>query len=264
MSARQVTPEELVEELERRFRAEQPSALAFDGDGTLWSGDVGEDVFRFAVKHGRLRDAARAQIDHEASSRGLPSFADVNATAESLFEAYLAHRYPEPDMCELMTWCFAGHSLAEMTELTSQALLAAGHAERLHQELRPVLHFAQSRGLRAIVVSASPRVVVEVAASAWGFAATDIAASTPLVVSGIIAPRMDGALPYAAGKCIAGRALLGSRHWLASFGDNAFDLEMLREAELGVAVRPKPALRARLDEVPGVLLLSDQASSVLQ
>jgi phosphatidylglycerophosphatase C len=256
MSARPIEPAELVMELEWRLHSDRPSALAFDGDGTLWSGDVGEDLFRFAVRHGRLREAARAQIDHEATSRGFQVFADVNATAEHLFEAYLAHRFPEREMCELMTWCFAGHTVPEMTQLSAEALQVTGHAERLHQELAPVLKFAQKRGLRTIVVSASPRAIVELAASAWGFAPADIAASTPIIVSGVIAPRMDGALPYAAAKCVAGRALLGTTHWLASFGDNVFDIEMLVEAEVGVAVRPKPALRARLAEVPGVLVLA--------
>ena len=264
MTARPVTPDDLVAELERRLHADRPSALAFDGDGTLWSGDVGEDVFRFAVRNGRLREAARAQIEHEATSRGFGTFSDVNETAEHLFEAYLAHRYPEREMCELMTWCFAGHTLSEMKQLASEALLAASHSDRLHPEVAPVLHFARSRGVRTIVVSASPRAIVELAAGAWGFAATDVAAGTPLVVSGVIAPRMDGALPYAAAKCVAGRGLLGAAHWLASFGDNVFDLEMLLEAEVGVAVRPKPALRARLSEVPGALLLANDASSLAQ
>jgi phosphatidylglycerophosphatase C len=262
MSARPITPNELVAELEQRLRVDRPSALAFDGDGTLWSGDVGEDVFRFAVRHGRLREAARAQIEYEATTRGFDTFADVNATAEHLFEAYLAHRYPEREMCELMTWCFAGHTLPEMKQLAAEALLAASHSERLHQELAPVLRFARSHGVRTIVVSASPRAIVELAAGAWAFAATDVAASTPLVVGGVIAPQMDGALPYAAAKCVAGRALLDGSHWLATFGDNVFDLEMLLEAEVGVAVRPKPALRSRLAEVPGVLLLSNDAPSL--
>jgi len=76
------------------FARDRSNALAFDGDGTLWSGDVGEDLFRFAVGNGRLREAARAQIEHEATTRGFDAFADLNATAEHLFEAYLAHRYP--------------------------------------------------------------------------------------------------------------------------------------------------------------------------
>jgi phosphatidylglycerophosphatase C len=250
-----VSPAELVRELESRLRADRPSALAFDADGTLWSGDVGEDVFRFAVEHGRLRAEARPEIDQQAKSRGFECFADVNATAQQLFEAYLAGNYPEREICELMTWCFAGHSLEEMLELAREALSAAKHDQRLNEELRPILDFARDNAVRAIVISASPRATVELAASAWGFAAHDIAAATPLVVSGVIAPAMASPLPYGACKCVAGRALLGTSHWLGAFGDNVFDLEMLLEAELGVAVRPKPALRARLTEIPGVRLL---------
>ena len=264
MSAPRVTvsPANLVRELQSRLRADRPSALAFDADGTLWSGDVGEDVFRFAVENGRLREAARAELELQATSRGFESFADVNGTAQHLFDAYLAGRYPEREICELMTWCFAGHTVPEMTELAREALAVTRHGERLNEELRPILEFARGHGLRTIVISASPRATVELAASAWGFAARDIAASTPRVVSGVIAPAMAGPLPYGAAKCVAGRALLGTAHWLGAFGDNVFDLEMMQEAELGVAVRPKPALRARLAEIPGVRVLDANFQSL--
>jgi phosphatidylglycerophosphatase C len=255
VTARLVTPAQLVTELAVHFQAGLPCALAFDADGTLWSGDVGDDVFRFAVTHGRLREAARAELERQAETRGFETFADVNATAMHLFQAYVARRYPERDMCELMTWCYAGHTLSEMRELAAEALRATNHAQRLHEELRPILDFARARGVRTVVISASPRATVELGARAWGFAAEDIAASTPLVAEGVICAEMDGDVPYAASKCSAGRALLGDARWVASFGDNVFDLEMLREAELGVAVRPKPALETRLGEVPGALLL---------
>lgn len=250
-----VGPAELVRELETRLRSDRKNALSFDADGTLWSGDVGEDVFRFAVTHGRLREAARAEIDRQATIRGFTCFADVNATAQLLFDAYLEGRYLEREICELMTWCYAGHSLSEMAELVREALLVAGHAERLNQELGPVLEFARKYDLRTIVVSASPRVTVEIAAAAWGFRAADVAAATPRVVAGVIDAGMAAPVPYGADKCVAGRALLGNAHWLGAFGDNVFDMDMLLEAELGVAVRPKPALRARLAEIPGVRLL---------
>jgi phosphoserine phosphatase len=252
-----ISPAALVRELESRLHADRGTALAFDADGTLWSGDVGDDVFRFAVERGRLREPARAELERQAQSRGFACFADVNATAKQLFDAYLAGRYPEPEICELMTWCFAGYSLAEMADLAAEALAFAQHAARLNEELRPILDFARSNAVRTIVISASPRTTVEVASRAWGFAAQDIAASTPRVVSGVIAPAMASALPYGAGKCVAGRALLGSSHWLGAFGDNAFDLEMLLEAEFGIAVRPKPALRALLGKFPGVRLLEE-------
>ena len=255
MTARLVTPSQLIAELERHFQAGSPCALAFDADGTLWSGDVGDDVFRFAVAHGRLREPARAALEREAESRGFETFADVNDTARHLFEMYIAKRYPEREMCELMTWCYAGHRLAEMRALVAEALSFANHSQRLHQEIAPILEFARGRGVRTVVISASPQPTVELAAGLWGFAAQDVTASRPALIDGVICAEMDGAVPYGATKCSAGRALLGNTRWVASFGDNVFDLEMLREAELGIAVRPKPALETRLAEVPGALLL---------
>ncbi|MEP7049661.1 MAG: HAD family hydrolase [Pseudomonadota bacterium] len=255
VTARSISPQALIARLEPYFRARSACAIAFDADGTLWSGDVGDDVFRFAVAHGRLREAARGALEREATTRGFDTFADVNATARHLFEAYVDRRYPERDMCELMTWCYAGHTVAEMRTLVREALADANHAQRLQEELRPILDYARQAGVRTVVISASPRTTVEVAASVWGFAAEDIAASTPHIAGEVICAEMAGSVPYAATKCSAGRTLLGDARWVASFGDNVFDLEMLREADIGVAVRPKPALHARLHEVPGVFLL---------
>jgi phosphatidylglycerophosphatase C len=256
VTARLVSAAQLIAELEPRLISDGPCALAFDADGTLWSGDVGDDVFRFAVREGRLREAARAELEREARTRGFAVFTDVNETAEHLFGMYVAGRYPEREMCELMTWCYAGHSDSEMRALVLDALGATNHAQRLHRELGPILEFARARRVRTVVISASPRATVIEASSLWGFAPEDIAASTPRLENGVIASAMASPVPYAAAKVAAGRALLGSARWVASFGDNIFDLEMLQEAEFGVAVRPKPALEARLAEISGALRLA--------
>ena len=62
-------------------------------------------------------------------------------------------------------------------------------------------------------------------------------------------------MPYAEAKVGAGRALFGDSLWLASFGDNVFDVEMLQAARMGVAVRPKLSLRSRLAELPNIHVL---------
>ena len=256
MTATTISVADLIAELEPRLSGDQPGVLAFDADGTLWSGDVGDDIFRFAVSNGRLREAARVAIEREAIQRGFDVFPDVNATAQHLFEMYMAGRYVERQMCELMTWCYAGHTLSEMRALVQEALDSVKHGERLHREVGPVLEWARRNGLRTVVISASPRPTVEVATRYWGFAPADIAAATPRVENELILPEMNGFVPYADAKVAAGRALIGPARWLASFGDNVFDIEMMREAELALAVRPKPKLVARLDEVPGIRLLA--------
>jgi phosphatidylglycerophosphatase C len=262
MSARKLSARAVAQELLARQRAGESAAVAFDGDGTLWSGDVGEDVFRFATEHGLLREASdRALVElaraHDVAPSGTPS-----RTARAMFDAYLAGNFPEPTVCEMMTWCYAGFSLAELSELVHEALRQTRFTTRLHRELTHILESARAASIRAVVVSASPRPIVEIAAHAWGFAAPDIAASTAQLSDGVIQPAMDGLLPYARQKCVAARALFGDARWLAAFGDNAFDVEMFQAAELAVAVHPKAALSARLSEaeLEYVLLLDHETS----
>ena len=60
-------------------------------------------------------------------------------------------------------------------------------------------------------------------------------------------------IPYGPGKVTRLRERIGTRPLYAAFGDNAFDVPMLREATVGVAVRPKPRLREKAHEVPGIV-----------
>jgi phosphoserine phosphatase len=106
-----------------------------------------------------------------------------------------------------------------------------------------------------LVVSASPQWIVEDAAGRLGIAPEDVIACRPVVNEERILPSLAAPVPYAEGKPAALATVVDGRQLLASFGDNVFDMELLRAARLGVAVRPKPALRRRLDELPGIVLL---------
>jgi phosphoserine phosphatase len=229
--------------------------FAFDGDGTLWSGDVGEDVFHLAVTSGLLREEARAALERELVAHGLERGGTSSELAARLFTAYLDGAYPERDACAMMTWCYAGFSRAELVSLARRAFAETDLADRLHRELEPVLDFAREAGLRIVVVSASPQVIVEEAATLWGVGASDVTASRSAFDGERIAARLAAPVPYAEGKPLALRALAPEQELLASFGDNVFDIELLQTARLGVAVRPKPALRMRIPELSRVVVL---------
>ena len=162
----------------------------------------------------------------------------------------------------MMTWCYAGWTRAELDQAIARVFDERGLASRLTPELEPVVAFARARGLRMIVVSASPQPVVERAARLWGIGPSDVAACHPALEGDRVAPRLATPVPYAEAKLSALATLAPGLPLLASFGDNVFDAELLAAARLGVAVRPKPALRARLAELPGVVLLaSDEPAS---
>jgi phosphatidylglycerophosphatase C len=245
-----VTVDALVDELSRRLGDTDPSqvVMAFDGDGTLWSGDVGEDLFRAAMRDEFLVEDALPALLAEAAEHQVPlnGSAGANAVARTLLAAYLAGSYPERETCAMMAWCYAGRTLADVQALAASVLAAEGLGGRLHRELSPIVEWSRQHGVRTVLISASPRAVVEQAASFWGFGASDIAAATPAVEGGRVLPRLAAPVPYAEAKLSAGRSLFGDARWLAAFGDNIFDIDMLTTAEIGIAVRPKPKLTAEL------------------
>jgi phosphoserine phosphatase len=209
---------------------------------------VGEDLFRAAMREQYLLEDAREALLAEAERYqiAVSGSGDANSIAGVLMAAYLAGKYPERETCAMMTWCYAGRTLAEVQQLSREVLEEEDLESRLTPELEPIVDYARSAGVRLVLVSASPRAIVEAAGKAWDFAPADIAAATPALADGRVLPRMDGAVPYAEAKLTAGRALFGNARWLAAFGDNVFDIDMLTTAEMGVAVRPKPKLQTEL------------------
>src|SRR5687767_4915656 len=60
------TVAEVVARIEDEARRVPGGAIAFDGDGTLWSGDVGEDFFEALLASNRLTAAAGEAFAREA------------------------------------------------------------------------------------------------------------------------------------------------------------------------------------------------------
>lgn len=248
-----LAPERLVTELGALLGDSDPASvvMAFDGDGTLWSGDVGEDLFRVATRDAFLLPEALPALLAEADRFSIPlgparASGNANAVAGVLLAAYLAGQYPERETCAMMAWCYAGRALAEVDALSRAVLEAEDFPARLTPELGSIIEWGRSAGVRLVLISASPRSIVEAAAAKWGFASHDIAAATPALLDGRVRPELAAPVPYAEDKLTAGRALFGSARWLAAFGDNVFDIDMLQTAEMGVAVRPKPKLASEL------------------
>jgi len=236
-------------------RVQAASGLAFDADGTLWSGDVGEDVFEWSTAKGLLRRAPEDDLARVAGQYGIPVGASTSETARSLYEGYRRGVVPEPLMCEVMTWCYSGYATSELVDIAREAFAARDLRGRARASLWKIKAWADTEEIRSVVVSASPRSIVEEALRATGFSVFEVAGAVPKSNEGVIAPAMAEPLTYGPVKTIAGKRLLENYDWLGSFGDNVFDIEMLLAARVGVAVHPKPALRARLSELPHTVVL---------
>ena len=231
--------------------------VATDGDGTLWSGDIGEDLFFALVDHGRIEEPALEAIRREARAHAVSDAGSGREVARRIYDAYVEQRFPEERICELMAWCFAGWTREEVAAFARGVVDQCGLGPRLHREVLLVLERARAAGIETILVSASPVAVVEAAGARVGFSSGAIVAAHPRFEGEVLLPDVHRPIPYGPGKVTRLRERIGADRVLyGAFGDNAFDVALLASARVGVAVRPKPRLRERAHEVPGVVELA--------
>jgi phosphoserine phosphatase len=243
--------------IEGLARAEPGGVVATDGDGTLWQGDVGEDLFHAFIGAGRVEPPALEALRRDALAHGVSDAGSGADIARRMYLAYLDGNFPEERMCEVMTWCFAGWKEGDLRAFARDVVDRGGLPDRLHPELLRVLEKVRAAGLRTLVVSASPVAVVVEAASRIGFEADEVIAARPRCEAGVVAPEVLRPIPYGAGKVTRLRERLAPGQVLyAAFGDNAFDVALLAASRVPVAVRPKPRLRARADAVPELVELA--------
>jgi phosphatidylglycerophosphatase C len=250
-----VSTDELLSELGRDGRR---GALAFDGDGTLWSGDVGEDFFFGILDSGRVTNVATAEVKRIAASERIDAEGDAAAVARRIYDTYLRGSFDEERVCEIMTWICAGWSHAEATDF-AVGIVDEAFRSRIHPEVNAVITGARTQGHEIFLVSASPRPIVEAAGAVAGIEAHHVLASTAVLEGDRFGTAVHRPIPYGAGKASALRKALSDLPLLASFGDNAFDVEMLAMAEKPVAVRPKPRLIERAVAIRGIRRLAHGA-----
>jgi len=230
--------------------------VATDGDGTLWSGDVGDDLFRAFVEHGDVAEPALEAMRREAREHALSDAGAGGDVARRIHAAYVEGHFPEERVCELMTWCFAGWTRARVAAFARDVVARCGLEARLHAEVAQVLERARAKGIETVLVSASPFAVVAEAGARVGFTSDRVVAARPRYENDVMLPAVEPPIPYGPGKVSRLFEAVGPERMLyAAFGDNVFDVALLARARIGVAVRPKPRLRACASEVPGLVEL---------
>ncbi|MCY0999683.1 HAD family hydrolase [Myxococcus sp. MISCRS1] len=251
--------EQTLERIAREREATPGGVLAFDGDGTLWSGDVGDDLFMSMTGHDAVREDVRPRLTAVATHYGLETEGSPSTLARRMFSAFQAGRIPEKDICEMATWVAAGWTLEALSAFARGVVESHGVAERVHPEVHRVLEWARAHDVPCYVVSASPLAVVQAAARVVGIPPEQVVASTPQSRDGVVWTDVVSPIPYGPGKVTCLRART-QRPLYAAFGDNVFDLEMLGASRVPVAVRPKPRLMERAASLPLLVQLHPVAS----
>lgn len=238
--------------------------LGFDGDGTLWDGDIGVETFEALMARGNagLRDAALQALINDAALHGITLPKDLPsgegralAIARALHDAFLDGRYPDRDAYAMNAWAFAGYTEAEMDAFADEVLQKGRIDERHREALKPILEWAPAHGAEVLLVSASPKASVRRAAAKLGLGDHQILAMTPAVEAGVLQPRIQGVITYGEGKLHAIREARPGAAILAAFGDSPWDAAMLRASAIPVAVRPGAQLIAIAGSIPGLVRL---------
>lgn len=256
-----VSSNELIEHLDARLQRGATPALVLDADGTLWAGDVSEDVFCRMTEEDLLSEEAAPRLRSVARDHGLDESGTSSELGIRLFEGYREGKVAELLICELMIWCYAGLDEDFLDDHIRRCLEEASLDSRLRAEVRPIIDWARSSDVRVTIVSASPRFVLDRALEHWSVRPDDIRAGNVGRDGKILTGELVVPVPYDETKVHHARELLGAESWLAAFGDSTFDLPMLQAAEVGVAVYPKKSLRALLEERGLVELAMEQSST---
>jgi phosphatidylglycerophosphatase C len=234
--------------------------IASDGDGTLWSGDVGEDLFHELIERGPIADLALEGMRRQALEHALSDAGSGPDVARRIEAAYHAGHFPEERLSEIMTWCFAGWTRGRVEAFAHHVVDRCALEGRLQHEVLHVLDRARAAGIPTLLVSASPAAVVVAAGARIGFAPDQVVAARARFDGEVMLPEVERPIPYGPGKVSRLLERIGARGTLyAAFGDNAFDVALLASARIGVAVRPKTRLRQRAHEVPGLVELLEMA-----
>lgn len=238
-----VRPAELVEALDAALREVGPGALvAFDADGTLWSGDIGFDVFGALLEEHGVRAQAADALGREASAAGIAVSGTPSDVAHALRDAWQSGRYAEPRAFAMMAWAFAGWRVAEVDAFAVRVFERTGLSARVHASLREVFAWVERTGVDTLVVSASPELVVRAALRHLALPLTHVVAMAPRIDGGVLQPDLAAPPVYGPGKVDAIERVRPGAALLAAFGDSGYDAAMLRVARVRVAVAPKPAL----------------------
>lgn len=220
--------------------AAPPGACAvFDADGTLWSGDVGEELMLALLEEGRLRGYEAG--DRSAWQRYL-DMQEEDATAAYAWVVELLDGWREEDLirrCDALADAFVpAHAFGPMVALAREL---------------------EAAGVPVWFVSASNRWIVEAGIRRLGLPSGRVLAMQVAVVDGELSSTIVPPRTNLDGKCDAIRAAHAVAPAIAA-GNSANDVPMMRMASCAaVAVNPTEPLYAEATRSGWIVVAWDAA-----
>jgi len=228
--------------------------LATDADGTLWEGDVGDELFRLMVAREALSEASREALSWSCTAWLGEAPASPTAQAEALIAGHAAGRVDIRDLCDLEAACAGDRPRSEFDALLAE--VAQAFARRMRDESVRLLHALRGEGYAVHVVTGSLSALVRATLDAAGVSVDRVSGGELAERDGFVSSRLVAPIPLHGGKV---EALRGAGHWPAAvgMGDGGWDATFLQGCALPLLIHPKATLLAAMKEHPRVARLSD-------
>jgi HAD superfamily phosphoserine phosphatase-like hydrolase len=207
----------------------KPRVAAFDCDGTLWSGDVGERFFDWEL--------TEPHVFPDNQSRDL-----LSQTWRDRYASYKRGEVDETTMCgEMVTL----HRSIRETDLmdAAQRFFDEFFVVQIFPEMKELIHRLQQNNCEVWAVSSSNEWIIRAAMRHLDIPENRILAAKVRIENGIATDRLVR-VPSGSGKPQALREIVKKRIDVA-FGNSRWDAEMLEMAGYAVAVNPNPDLEAK-------------------
>jgi phosphoserine phosphatase len=204
-----------------------PRVAAFDCDGTLWSGDVGERFFDWELREGALVPASS------------------EACMRDRYASYKRGEVEEATMCGEMVMMHHGISEAKIMEAAS-SFFERFFVEQIFPEMRELVVRLQQNGCEVWAVSSSNEWVIRAGMKHFGIPESRVLAAKVELDGGMATDRLIR-VPSGPGKPEALRMVM-KKGIDAAFGNSRWDTEMLAMAKHAVAVNPNPDLELTASE----------------
>lgn len=196
-------------------------AATFDGDGTLWDGDVGEGFFQWMLKN-----------NHYPAHR--------TPMLKWAWQGYKKGTYNGERFYELMVTSLAGIPETKVKRL-AEKYFESHHRQRIYRPMSNLVEALHGLEIEPWVVSGSPKWVVAAGAKHVGIPEDRvIGLSVAVDKKGNLTDRVVRPVPWKAGKALRILQDVGKTPVLAA-GNSHGDIQMLRIAsEMPLVVNPGP------------------------
>ena len=229
--------------------------IATDADGTLWEGDIGDDLFIEALSHhpvgplalAGLREGAREVFGDEAP-------ADLRELALAFIGAYRAGRMSIERICQIQSEVLGDRPQAALDALLAR--VAERVAARIRPAVRIIVEEAGRTGVPVHVVTGSLGAAVAATLRRAGLPHATVSGAVLRTEGDRVLPVLAHPIPLHGAKVDALRAAAAWPPALG-MGDGGWDATFLGGCAVALLVHPSAALLDAMIPVGGVMILRD-------